>query len=202
MSEQEFQVPSHVPVALVADFDFLRPEGADRDPFLALKRLHDPPEHEKYRRLLMPAFTPAAVAAWSDQARALAVSLIESFYAKGECEFIADFAQQLPIIIFLRICGLPLEDREMLLGWVNTSLRPGEAAIREPARDKMAAYIRGVVDARRANPGDDLVSRALAADIGGRKLDDMEAFGLVNGLLGGGLDTSPPAWAGWRAFSP
>ncbi len=242
--------PEHVPPELVVDFDFFRPEGAEVDPFLALKRLHDkpdifwtprngghwvatrgddirailtepevfssrhvfipksgrppivpleldPPDHEAYRRLLLPAFTPPAVAAWSQQARELAVSLIDGFHARGECEFIGEFAQQLPIIIFLRMCDLPLEDRDMLVGWVKVFVRPAEAG--SGSREQMYDYIRRMVDERRAHPGEDMISRALHADVGGRKLNDEEAMGLINGLLGGGLDTVASSM-GWVAL--
>ena len=167
---------------------------SDRPPIFPLEI--DPPEHEKYRNLLVAAFTPPAVADWSGQARELAASLIDGFQARGECEFVADFAQQLPIVIFLRMCGLPAGDREMLLKVVAAAVRPGPAVIKEANRVKLHAYIHDLIAARRAEPGEDMVSRALNADVGGRKLDDREAFGLVHGLIGAGLDTvaSSMAW--------
>ena len=53
----------------------------------------DPPEHAAYRALIAPFFYPNAIASWADEARRLAVSLIEGFYAKGECEFVAGFGE-------------------------------------------------------------------------------------------------------------
>src|SRR5207249_1499254 len=55
----------------------------------------DPPEQAKYRSLFAPALSPKAVSALADGARHQAIDLIEGFYAKGECEFVADFAQHL-----------------------------------------------------------------------------------------------------------
>jgi cytochrome P450 len=73
---------------------------------------YDPPEHGPLRNVLIPAFTPKAVAVWSAEARRLSIELIEGFKPDGGCDFIRDFAQQLPMIIFLKIVDLPLDDRQ------------------------------------------------------------------------------------------
>lgn len=159
----------------------------------------DPPEHLPYRRLVMPAFTPPKVAGLSTHARALAIELIEGLLPLGRCEFMADFAQQLPIIIFMKMCDLPLQDREQLLHWVGTSLRPGEQGVRDQARDRLAAYNRRLLAERREHPGDDLVSQLVNAEIDGQRIPEAEAFGILSGLLGGGLDTVT-ASMGWAAL--
>jgi len=160
---------------------------------------YDPPEHGPLRKVLMPAFTPKAVSRWSEEARRLSIELIEGFRDKGRCEFIADFGQQLPMIIFLKIVDLPLEHREMLVEWVNTGLRSTDAEKRIAARASLNAYIAELIDARTANPGDDLISQAIHADMGGRTMNREEALGLASGLLGGGLDTVA-ATMGWMAM--
>ena len=85
---------------------------------------YDEPEHGCFRKLLEPTFRPASVAFWASEARALAIELIENIQPSGRCEFISDFAENLPIIIFLKIVDLPLSDREHLLKLVNGALRP------------------------------------------------------------------------------
>jgi cytochrome P450 len=170
---------------------------ADRPRAVPLE--YDPPEHTPFKKMLLPAFAPAAVRKWSDEARILAIDLIEDFRDKGRCEFIADFAQQLPIIIFLRMLDLPLADRAPLLEAVNATLRPSTEERRTAGRAYMNAYIAALVAARRAEPSNDLLSDALKADIGGRVMNDEEARGLASGLLGGGLDTVA-ATMGWAAL--
>jgi cytochrome P450 len=100
---------------------------ADRPRAVPLE--YDPPEHGRLRKVLLPAFTPKAIAAWSVAARRLAIELIEGFRADGRCEFMHDFAQQLPMIIFLRMVELPLEHRAMLIDWsapvCARPMRPG-----------------------------------------------------------------------------
>jgi cytochrome P450 len=160
---------------------------------------YDPPEHSPLRNVLIPAFSPKAVARWSVEARRLSIELIEGFLKNGRCEFIGDFAQQLPMIIFLKIVDLPLEHRGMLIDWVGTGLRSIDTAKRVDARTRLNAYLENMVEARLAKPGDDLFSMALKADIGGRVMNRQEALGLASGLLGGGLDTVA-ATMGWMAL--
>jgi cytochrome P450 len=160
---------------------------------------YDPPEHGPLRKVLIPAFMPKAVAVWAEEARRLAVELIDGFKADGRCEFIGDFAQQLPMIIFLKIVDLPLEHRRMLIGWVGTGLRSTDLAKRAEARANLNEYMANMLDERLANPGDDIFSAAIHADIDGRKMNRQEALGLAGGLLGGGLD-SVASSMGWMAL--
>ena len=252
MTEPGEPLPSHVPPALVIDWDFLHAVHGDEDPFLTLKRLHDgpdifwtphnkghwvatrgedirkilsdhetfssrviflpamdrpriipaeidPPHHAAYRALISPFFYPNAIASWADEARELAAALIEGFRAKGECEFIADFALQLPIVIFMKMCDLPLEHREMLLDWVGPIFRPKTPSDTEEARAKFNNYLVEIIAARRAHPGADLLSKALAGTVEGRRLDDMEALSITNSLVLGGLDTVASSM-GWMAL--
>jgi cytochrome P450 len=160
---------------------------------------YDPPEHGPLRKMLIPAMTPAAVRVWVDEARTLAEELIDDLLPKGRCEFIADFAQHLPIVIILRMLDLPMEDRLPLLEAVGSNLRPVTEEKRLASRAFMNNYIGNLVAKRRANPGDDLLSKALHSDIGGRVMNDDEAAGLASGLIGGGLDTVT-ATMGWMAL--
>lgn len=160
---------------------------------------YDPPEHGPLRKVLIPAFTPKAVSVWSAEARRLSIELIEGFKADGQCEFIHDFAQQLPMIIFLKIVDLPLKHRQRLVDWVGTGLRSTDTARRIQARAHLNAYLENMLDERLASPGKDLFSMAIQTDIGGRRMNREEALGLASGLLGGGLDTVA-ATMGWIAM--
>jgi cytochrome P450 len=148
----------------------------------------DPPQHGEYRKLMMPAFTPEAVARYMAPARALAVELIDGFYDAGECEFIAAYGMQMPMLIFLQMCNLPLQDRERLLYNANMNSR-GSAEERERAGNEISDYVFKLIDDRRKNPGDDVISNALRTEIFGRKINDNEAYGIISAFLGGGFDT-------------
>jgi cytochrome P450 len=158
----------------------------------------DPPEHAAYRALIAPFFYPNAIGSWADEARRLAASLIDGFYAKGECEFISDFALQLPIIIFMKMCDLPLDDREKLLSWVGPVFRPKSDTDAQEGRGKMNAYVTQLVAERRARPRNDMLSQMLTKTIDGRPLSNAEGINLASTMLLGGLDTVASSM-GWMA---
>ncbi len=154
-----------------------------------LPNLSDPPEHTEYRRILNKWFAPGAMAAMEPEIRALAIELIEELRPRGESEFLRDIAKQFPIVIFLRLVGAPLEDREMLCVWAERAVRAPERAERDAVGRDMLAYVRKLFDERRRNPGPDLLSRLLAATIDGRSLTQAELDGIGLLLFLGGLDT-------------
>jgi cytochrome P450 len=149
----------------------------------------DPPEHGPYRRIIMPAFAPSAVAALDSGVRALAAELVEEIAPRGRCDFIADFARKLPIVVFLKIVDLPLSDREMLLGLVDATMHGTDRDKARAANATMTAYIAKWVEERRARPGKDLISTVVHAQVGDRPVTSEEIFSLVILILFGGLDT-------------
>jgi cytochrome P450 len=165
----------------------------------------DPPEQAKYRMLIAPVLSPKAVAALADRARAQAIELIEGFYAKGECEFVSDFAQHLPIGIFMAMVDVPTSDRQMLLGWADQQVRPTSEHEREAAFHSLFVYAGKKVAERRANPGTDVISQLTKAQVDGRPITDAELVPMIALLLIGGLDTVASAMgfaARFLAMSP
>src|SRR5688572_4141542 len=119
----------------------------------------DPPEQAKYRSLFAPALSPKAVAPLDEGARALAVELIEGFHARGECEFVTEFAQHLPIGIFMRLVDVPASDRDRLLAWADQQVRPTSEEAHDQAFRELFAYAGQKVAERAAKPGTDLISQ-------------------------------------------
>lgn len=156
-------------------------------PFVPLQI--DPPNHTKYRNLLAPALSPGAVQTLGEDARALAVELIEGFKPRGECEFIGDFATHLPIAIFMSMTDLPAADRPSLLDIAHGLLRGTSAEERAEAATNLAAYAQGKIDERRANPGKDLISQLTQATVDDAALDNATLLGMVTLLMLAGLDT-------------
>ena len=149
----------------------------------------DPPEHAAYRALIAPAFSPKAVAGLEGKARALAIKLAEELAPRGGCEFIADFAQHLPIEVFMGIVDLPTEDRTMLLGWADAMVRPDTPETPLQTIQKIFAYMGEKIAERRAKPGDDLISQLTRGQVFGRPLTDHELVGMCSLVLIGGMDT-------------
>lgn len=162
-------------------------EDQERPPLVPLQL--DPPHHAGYRALLQAALSPKAVGKLGDRARELSIELIEGFRKDGHCEFIGQFAQHLPIAIFMEIVGLPAEDREKLTGICETAMRGKSEDERNAAAGQLMGYGMAKVAERRANPGSDLISTIVKAEVDGKPIDDFSLTGMILLLLLGGLDT-------------
>lgn len=148
----------------------------------------DPPEHGKYRALLMPAFTPAKLTIALDRARRAAVDIIEELKPQGGCDFWRDFASVMPVVAFLHLIDLPEEDAPYLRGLsVNMTMSNPDKA--REAWAEMGEYVRQQIELRKAEPRDDLISSLIAAKVDGKSLTDEELFSLCILVLSGGLDT-------------
>lgn len=144
--------------------------------------------HRAYRAFIMPYVIGKPLRVAIDGARELAIDLIESFKAKGECDFATDFAQHLPIEVFLKLVNLPSEDRPFLASLAELVRMPDPVAKMKAFGD-MTDYIAKYVDERIANPGDDLISKIANGQVQGRPMTREEILGECTQVLVGGLDT-------------
>lgn len=147
----------------------------------------DPPRQQVFRKLFASAFVATAVKQREDEVRQLAIELVEALKPAGRCEFVTEFAQHLPIKIFMRMVDLPDEDR---LGLIP--LAQAQVAADAPKAEKMALlfeYVAGRVGERMKSSGDDLISRIVNSEVDGRPITPQEAIGVCSLLLIGGLDT-------------
>lgn len=149
----------------------------------------DVPEHAAFRTLLNPAFTPRAVRVLEENARKLAIALIDDLVPNGHCDFVSDFAQKLPTTVFLQMMNLPLEQRAKFVGWAGELLHAAEGSAKAAAMGKIMGYLAQVIAERTAVPGDDLISKAVQAKASGQLKTDEDVLGLVAQLFVGGLDT-------------
>jgi cytochrome P450 len=147
----------------------------------------DPPQQQLFRRLFAPAFTVPALQEREKEARALAIELVEGFRSRGGCEFVTEFAQQLPIKIFMRMVDLPEEDRLELLPLANAQVEAD--APKDEKLSLLFKYTTKHVVKRAQDPGTDLISKIATAEIEGRPITTQEAVGVATLLLIGGLDT-------------
>lgn len=149
----------------------------------------DPPRHAQYRRPLMQFLTPGAVKHLEDGVRQVAIDQIEKLLPQGGCEFVNDFAKVLPINVFLDAVALPREDKDFLLPIAEKSVRARSVEERVEAYTQMGGYLYGWVQQRRANPGDDLLSKIVTIDVDGQMISELEAVNYATLVLFGGLDT-------------
>ena len=149
----------------------------------------DPPMHALHRAFVNPIFTPKAMTRLEDRIRFYAREYIDAFKDKGECEFMADFAFEFPIKVFLELMGLPLERTKQFLEWEMGLLHNHDLSKIAAATRSVVDYLRGEIEDRRRSPGEDLITYGVQAEIDGRKLTEDELVGFTFNLFIGGLDT-------------
>jgi len=172
-SSERQQVPDH--------------QNVDEPFFLPL--VLDPPVHSQYRQLVAPFFMPNQISKLQQSLRKSADNLISDILAKGECEFVADFAAQMPVLMFLDLLDLPHADRLELLEIASAVIKPDEGEHRSNPLDRLFDYVRPIIEQRRAMPGDDVISQLVQKRIDGSLVDFEKLVRLTATLLLGGLDT-------------
>lgn len=149
----------------------------------------DPPAHRPYRALLNAGLSPRVVRDIEPSVRTLVINTIESFKERGHCEFITEFAEILPISIFMQLVNLPVGDAIELKPWADQINRPDGSISPDEVMAHFADYLRPHVQARKANPGDDLLSQIVNTPVNGAPLIEAEAIELCTQVLIGGMDT-------------
>jgi hypothetical protein len=145
----------------------------------------DPPEVEEYRRTVLSFFSPRQIDALEPLIRALARQLIDAIAPQGGCEFVGAISQQLPIVVFLQIMALPLEDRTYLLSQSEQIARNPDNEAKGRAMHALVSYIESRVTERRNGVGDDVISTMARARIGKRPLRHDEIVSICTLLFGG-----------------
>ena len=151
----------------------------------------DPPFHEFARRLLLPAFSPKAIAVLEEPTRAFCSALIEELLESGpEVDAATGYAQHIPVRVIAHLLGVPPEDGDRFRRFIHRILeRPGQAGPVDPS-DMLTTYLEGVVADHRRSPRDDLVSYLIDLEIDGVSLSDQHVIGTIALLLIAGIDTT------------
>lgn len=149
----------------------------------------DPPEHRQYRNVLNSGFSPKAIGHIEQDIRTLCRNLIESFRTKGRCDFTAEFAEILPIQVFMKMFGLPMEDAGKLKQWSDALTRPDGSVTMEDGLNRLRDYMMPHIEARRGKESDDMLSRIANGQINGQLVAVDEALQLSVQVLIAGLDT-------------
>jgi cytochrome P450 len=115
----------------------------------------------------------------------------------GVCEFVSAFAEPLPPEVFAILFGLPVEDRSRMARWAaaialafSPQLSPEHVDIVEQAAAAMRAYGHERITASRADPGDDLVTRLVEAEVDGQRLCDDDVIAMLTGFVFAGAETT------------
>ncbi|MER8221499.1 cytochrome P450 [Streptomyces sp. NPDC094143] len=168
----------------------------------------EPPDHTRIRRLVSKAFTPRTVERLKPYVRGLADELAAALVEKGGGDLLKDVAEPLPVAVIAEMLGIPESDRAPLRPWSADicgmyELAPSQetAARAVRASAEFSDYLRGLIAARRKEPGEDLVSGLIAAHDEGDRLTEQEMISTCVLLLNAGHEATVNATVnGWYAL--
>ena len=166
-------------------------------------------DHGRLRNLVNPSFTPRAADRWRPIMREHLAEIFVPLSDGGEIEFVDAVAKRYPSMLIASVVGAPVEDAPRLHNWATWFQRQFDPAAILASRDEIesaivefTAYATDLIEARRGDPGDDLISTLLNATHEGDRLSDDECLHLVMNVLAGGVDTTQAQLAqGIRLFA-
>ncbi|WP_433859069.1 cytochrome P450 family protein [Streptomyces kronopolitis] len=158
----------------------------------------DPPDHTRVRRLVVKAFTPGRVETLRAPVRRVADELLDAMAERGRADLIADYAGPLPITVICDLLGIPQRDRRDFLAWSDALITPDPSRpeAMKHAIGAMLEFYTGLIAAKRAEPGDDLLSDLIAVrddepgDDGGDRLTEDELTSLAFLILFAGYENT------------
>lgn len=147
----------------------------------------DPPEHTRLRRLLVGYFTVRRMRALAERVEEITAARLDAMERGGApVDLVTAFAAPIPALVICELLGVPYADRDTFQRHVHTLTDMSSAPEEKGAAiDALHAYLLDLVRAKRAAPGDDILSSLTAGD-----LSDDELAGTGSFLLGAGLDTT------------
>ncbi|WP_329371388.1 cytochrome P450 [Streptomyces sp. NBC_00669] len=150
----------------------------------------DPPRHTSLRKLVTRTFTTGAVTRLRPFIARTTDALLDRWPVGGQADLVADLAVPLPVIVICELLGVPEPDRPDVQRWSAELFAAGEPDLIDAASHSLAAYVTGLVAAKRARPGNSLLDRLIAARDGQDHLSEHELVSLAVLLLVAGHETT------------
>ena len=157
----------------------------------------DNPDHMRLRALVSKAFTPRLIERLRGRIEALCEELLDAMEREGErrgrAELVADYALPLPATVIAELLGVPAEDHKKFHGWSSrlVSVSSSRDMLRFlPAALSFVRYLRKMLERRRTDPKDDLMSALIQAEEAGEKLSEDELLAMGFLLLVAGHETT------------
>ncbi len=152
----------------------------------------DPPDHKDHRRLLLPSFAPKKIEPMEEELREYARGLIAKLDGRDTADAAAEYSQHIPVHGIAQMIGVPEDDADIFRDWIyrNFQLAPRDNRIREQVTADMRAYFGDLLDARAADPQDDLATLVTYAEIEGEPVDRELKLGYLLLLILAGIDTT------------
>jgi cytochrome P450 len=152
----------------------------------------DPPAHARYRKLVSTQFTPRSVAALEGRIREITREVLDAADPHSEVDLVDALTAPVPMLVIAELLGVPGADLDRFRRWSDSMM---EAAT-EMSPDSLGhaaelfGYFSEHLAARRENPGNDLLSRLVAAEVDGERLTEWELLGFCMTLLVAGNETT------------
>ena len=157
----------------------------------------NPPDHTRIRSLVSRAFTPRHVEHLRASIETMTTEFLDELAASGGGDLMARLAFPLPANVISELVGIPRQDRDWLRPLIldlAATLEPGrgpaEAERAKVSRDKVREYLHALIERRRAEPADDLLSGLIAAVDGDDRLTESEMAMTVILIYGAGFETT------------
>jgi cholest-4-en-3-one 26-monooxygenase len=152
----------------------------------------DNPEHAALRRLVSKGFTPHEVVRLTAHIDDAVDAIVERAVARRDCDVVRDLASELPLQVIAEMLGVPPHERARFFDWSNRIVAPldpdhgGSIEVTWTARMELVAYAEQLAERRIADPGDDLVTILVAAEIDEERLtiDQIGQFVLLLAVAG------------------
>jgi len=153
----------------------------------------DPPEHTLLRKLAVKRFTPQQVKAIEPMLREFVVERVERLREMGEADIVAELLKPLPSLVVSHFLGVPREDRTLFDRWSHAIVAAnaiGDVLNAADAVGEMFAYFNTLIERRRTDPGEDLISALVHGRIRGEEVSLAQILGFGFTMVTGGNDTT------------
>lgn len=152
--------------------------------------LNDPPVHTRLRKLVVKAFTVRRVAALRPRIEQMAASLLSALPVDAPVDLVAGYAVPLPTAVICELLGVPVQDRDAFGAWSTTLIDETPEPEKMQANASLAAYLSELVERKRAEPDEALISALIEVSEADERLstDEIVAMGML--LLIAGHETT------------
>jgi cytochrome P450 len=151
----------------------------------------DPPDHAPWRKLVSRRFTPSSVTRLEPRVREVARSVLAGARAGEEIDFVEQVAAPFPVLVIAELLGIADADRADFRRWSDATIESTDHPGQKLADlAELYQFLIGHVKARQADPGDDIVSALVTAEVDGKQVSTREAVTYVLALLIAGNETT------------
>ncbi|MBO0795228.1 MAG: cytochrome P450 [Ktedonobacteraceae bacterium] len=155
---------------------------------------NDPKTHSRLRNLVSSSFTPRYIETWQDRIQNITDEIINQLPEHGEMDLIREVSFPLPMTVISEMLGIPVEDRDKFRDWSNSYVDSlGNPAAAQAVMSDMAdfqQYLFQLIETKRANPSEDLLSKLVHAEVEGDRLSRQELIGMTLLLVMAGNETT------------